>query len=217
MKHLYIIFITIIFFSCSPKRGSVAGNVYWKYNNFIGNKPDAGSDVFLFSSDTGKAPLQATCDIQGNFSLADVPVGDYKLVVRSKSTNASCYDLVYDLLSYINTPFMRGDGKYNGQVHGFIENYFAMERLDISDSRRSDSFKIYRNRTIDVSDSILKEIPHNSQFRHWVLDYGMSPDKITVDDISIGTMAGNKIKVKDIKVEEGKTTTEIVDFGLTFY
>jgi hypothetical protein len=34
--------------------GTLTGNAYWKYNNYVGNKPDAGAEVTLYSLDTAR-------------------------------------------------------------------------------------------------------------------------------------------------------------------
>lgn len=86
------------------KTGSISGNVTYKYNNFVGNKPDTGTVVFLISTNVTSLPdsvgygwtwdingyegVYATkVDGSGNYILNDIPVGEYYIVLISKNTN----------------------------------------------------------------------------------------------------------------------------------
>ena len=86
------------------KTGSISGNVTYKYNNYVGNKPDTGTVVFLISKKVTSLPdsmgygwtmdvddyegVYATeVDGSGNYILNDIPVGEYYIVLISKNTN----------------------------------------------------------------------------------------------------------------------------------
>jgi len=52
-------------FSKKPtEMGSLKGNVFWKYNNYVGNKPDAGTSIKLYSLLDTSYLETATCDVQ---------------------------------------------------------------------------------------------------------------------------------------------------------
>ena len=86
------------------KTGSISGNVTYKYNNYVGNKPDTGTVVFLISKKVTSLPdsmgygwtwdvddyegIYATeVDGSGNYILNDIPVGEYYIVLISENTN----------------------------------------------------------------------------------------------------------------------------------
>ena len=86
------------------KTGSISGNVTYKYNNYVGNKPDTGTVVFLISKKVTSLPdsmgygwtwyvddyegVYATeVDGSGNYILNDIPVGEYYIVLISENTN----------------------------------------------------------------------------------------------------------------------------------
>ncbi len=68
--------------------GTLTGNTYWKYNNYVGNKADAGAEITLYSLDTIRNNLkyEASADVQGNFAIEKILPGRYFLVIRSKNT-----------------------------------------------------------------------------------------------------------------------------------
>lgn len=85
------------------KTGSVTGNVTYKYNNYVGNKPDTGTEVILVSTSITSLPdhiaavvkmnsLPEGCfytkvDGSGNYTINNVPVGEYYIVLLSANTN----------------------------------------------------------------------------------------------------------------------------------
>lgn len=85
------------------KTGSVTGTVTYKYNNYVGNKPDTDSKVLLISKSVTSLPesvalgmissLPDGCygtkvDGAGKYQFDDIPVGDYYIVIISDNTNS---------------------------------------------------------------------------------------------------------------------------------
>ena len=85
------------------KTGSVTGTVTYKYNNYVGNKPDTDSIVYLISKKVESLPdsiaLGGTYNIPegcfatkvdgtGKYQIDNVPIGDYVAVLLSKNTNS---------------------------------------------------------------------------------------------------------------------------------
>lgn len=105
------------------KTGSITGNITYKYNNYVGNKPDTGADVLLISAKVTSIPDQVVVgmyigidendgiyvtnvDGTGTYTLENIPVGEYYIVVVSANTSnfsrGSWYDWgleVYNMLS----------------------------------------------------------------------------------------------------------------------
>lgn len=83
--------IILMLLICCPiiciAQGSIQGNVFWKYNDYVGNKPDAGSEVYLFSKDTSASPAETQCDVMGNFKFGNVNPGQYAVIIISRNTN----------------------------------------------------------------------------------------------------------------------------------
>ena len=130
----YTLFCLLSFslISCKPNYGSLTGNAYWKYNNYVGDKPDAGSEVYLFSQDTSEVPLEATCDVQGNFKFDKVETGDYMLVIKSKNTTNSAADQLQEI-------FTASTIKYFGFYLGGIDSTLFKNAMDsYFDSQRKD-------------------------------------------------------------------------------
>ena len=68
--------------------GTLTGNVYWKYNNYVGNKPDAGTTITLYSLDTVRVnlKLETNADVQGDYTIEKILPGKYLLKVNSENT-----------------------------------------------------------------------------------------------------------------------------------
>src|SRR5579872_1228529 len=67
-----------------PQTGTIAGSAFWKYNDFIGNKADAASEVWLYR-DSVAAPLKTECDFQGSFKFDNLKPGKYLIIIKSKN------------------------------------------------------------------------------------------------------------------------------------
>ena len=85
------------------KTGSVTGTVTYKYNDYVGNKPDTDAKVLLISKSVTSLPdsvalglissLPDGCygtkvDGSGKYQFDNIPVGDYYIVIISKNTNS---------------------------------------------------------------------------------------------------------------------------------
>ncbi|MEI9920358.1 MAG: hypothetical protein WDO14_16420 [Bacteroidota bacterium] len=70
--------------------GSLSGNVYWKYNDFIGNRADAGAVIKLYPLDSVRSSTKYTAiaDLQGNYKIDKILPGRYLVIITSKSTTA---------------------------------------------------------------------------------------------------------------------------------
>ena len=101
MKTLFF-FLSFPFLSFA-QTGTIAGNAFWKYNDFVGNKPDAGSKVYVFPSNLMDKELQIKCDVQGNFKFDNVKPGKYLVVIISENTN----DLFSNNFSKLNNPALK--------------------------------------------------------------------------------------------------------------
>jgi hypothetical protein len=89
MKKLLSIFYIILLIGINKinaQTGSISGNVYWKYNNYVGNRPDAGSEIVLIQLTHPAIQHKAKCDIQGNYKIEGIIPGRYFLQIKSHNT-----------------------------------------------------------------------------------------------------------------------------------
>lgn len=210
----FIIFCLLSFalVSCKPNYGSLTGNVYWKYNNYVGNKPDAGSEVYLFSQDTSKAPLETTCDVQGNFKLDKIVTGKYMLVVESKNTTNSASEhlqeiLTQDTYNYFGFSLSKLDSTLYKDA---IDNYFDYQKKSYAPPSYTnkqkmayyDSAEGSKAKANKLADSLFNKIPKDNRL---------------MKKIYFISSFSKKVKFKEVTVKKDETSSEVFDFGLTYY
>ena len=134
MKQLVcLLLIAILFTSCFKGDGKLSGNAFWKFNNYVGNKPDAGTEIFVFSKDNlNKEPLKAVCDVNGTFLIDKIPSGEYIVLASSKAVNSSTYDFVYQYINSLNDfPFKLKSETPKAIRDKFFETYHIYDSLKI--------------------------------------------------------------------------------------
>ena len=210
----YILFCLLSFalVSCQPNYGSLTGNVYWKYNNYVGNKPDAGSKIYLFSQDTSKVPLETTCDVQGNFKFDKVVTGKYMLVVESKNTTSSASDQLEEMLTpdtynYFGFSFRKIDSTlYKDAIDSYFDyqkksyappSYTYKQKMAYYDSAESSKAKANK-----LADSLFNKIPKDNRL---------------MKEIYLLGSFSKKVKFKEVTIKKDETSSEVFDFGLTYY
>ncbi len=191
--------------------GQFTGNIYWKYNDYIGNKPDAGSKAILYSTDTLRKDLkyEATCDVQGNFKFDRVLTGNYLLIVNSRNTTNSPDDKLDELLlrsGYLEQLFGYNIYKEN---EADIKQYWVLDSIyrktlysDAKDgfSSKYTTYHKIEKQKMDLAEKIIDKFP-----------------KSFCTKIGIYGAYSQKIKIKTETVDEGKTTNEVIDFGITYF
>ena len=98
MKYvLSSIFLGYSFFAFC-QTGTISGNVFYKYNDFVGNRADAGATVNVLNYDNPEIRLEPlTADVQGNYKTEPLKPGRYMVIVRSKANTADPYKSFKDL------------------------------------------------------------------------------------------------------------------------
>lgn len=215
MQQKFILFclLALSLASCQPNYGSLTGNVYWKYNNYVGDKPDAGSDVYLFSKDTSKAPLETTCDVQGNFRFDKIQTGDYMIVAKSKNTTNSAANELQELFT-TNTYSYFGfllNNIDSALFQSATDSYFDSQKKDLpappsytykQKMAYYDSAQISQRQANTLADSLLNKIPKDNRLMKEVY--------------SLGSFS-KKVKFKEITIKKDETSNEVYDFGNTYY
>lgn len=191
--------------------GTITGNAYWKYNNYVGNKADAGAEVFLYSLDTirGNIKYETTADVQGNYKLEKVLPGRYLLIVRSKNATDCPERHIQNLVIYADKMkqlFGFNIDKYKTQLDEInkLDSTYTAILLDNNESKYGGLFnKIDKYTTIEEemrkkSAQLIESFPDDFKTK-----------------IKLYTGYSNAYDFTTIEIEEGKTKNVNTDFGIT--
>jgi hypothetical protein len=122
MKNILFILLSIASVSCKPKHGDISGNVFWLYNNFIGNKADAGADVYLIPKNDTANILNTKTDLNGDFSFNNIEIGEYLISIISKNVST---------VEYRNMKIIQSQSDY---IDNFLGTKISQSELFLNDS-----------------------------------------------------------------------------------
>jgi hypothetical protein len=192
--------------------GTLTGNAYWKYNNYIGNKPDAGAEITLYSLDSirGNLKFDATADVQGNYKIEKILPGSYLLIVRSKNAT-DCPN------SHLSNFKIYGDEMK--QLFGFDIKKFKtqLDEISVLDSlyfRSRDDFPINGSLSQMTASIAKSDAISNQRTEKIVKLIEVFPIEFT-SKIKLYTGYSNAFDFSRIQIEEDKTENIITDFGIT--
>ena len=188
MKKIFWLLLLLPFCSCKKNPGTLSGNVFWKYNDYVGNKPDAGATIYLFSSDTSKDPLRSEADVQGNYKIDPLLPGKYMMIVESKNATSSPLEQYMEFQDNNTEGYL---GFYLPQIIGPLSDTIIsisskIEMLSIpnpdldkriSDLRLESKMEGYVNK---LCDSVMALIPKQSPLRKIPIIFGMATHKIKI-------------------------------------
>ena len=191
--------------------GTMTGNVFWKYNNYIGNKADAGATIELYSLDTSRSDLKygASADVQGNYRIEKVLPGSYFFVVRSKNTTDCPEQHVLKIKiyeDYLKQIFGFDINEYKTQMDEITSLYNAFAEI-IADSDEKKYGGL--SKKIDKYTAIEKEMRDKAEKL-----LGVFPDDFK-KKIHLYTGYSNAYDFKVIEIEEGKIENKNTNFGIT--
>lgn len=186
--------------------GILTGNIFWKYNDYIGNKPDAGAEIILYSLDsleTDFLKFKTFADLNGNYKLEKIPSGVYFLIIKSENTR-DCPSI--HLLNF---------KLYNSELNklfGFnINDYrLELEQINTLDSLASSSlylknpskalydYERYKKQSENKADEFFSKIPYKFK-----------------KDINFSGKYSKSYYFSHIIIEEGKVEYIVTDFGIT--
>lgn len=211
----YFVYPIILLFSCtSPKSkeekgyGSLSVNIFWKYNNFVGNRPDAGSKAQLFSLTDSTISFKSTADVRGDIKFDSVPVDYYLLIIESKNTTDEALSFFKMMYPY--------KGLLDKICHCGIETILTEERINKLfkyDSLSSASLRIdnpskaleqhqrYKDSAIKLAAKYFEEVPYDLYQKTGILT--MSYPK--------------KTDIRTISIRNGRDENVVVDFGITYF
>jgi hypothetical protein len=207
LQLLAFLFSPILMFA----QNSIKGNVFYKYNDFVGNKADAGSTVYLFYSDNNKKYQETKCDLAGNFAFENLDTGNYLIAVLSENVRQFAERHAREY-KYINS-----------------KKYFGVE----IDKSLFDSIDIYKKNY----DQLIASRPNKKkQLKEWeskmeiVRSNYIGSDRIIENYLDKSTpykkdlsfplfeMGGKALYLKEVGLNnQNKTATIIVDYGLAAF
>ncbi|UTN02344.1 carboxypeptidase-like regulatory domain-containing protein [Flavobacterium bizetiae] len=209
-KLLLTLLLVSILTSCTKKPGTLTGNVYWKYNDYVGNKPDASSKVNLYSITDKNITFETSTDVAGNYKIEEIPPGKYLLVIRSGNTTDSPKDHLNNLSNHaidIKTVFGFDIQTLKKEIKE-IDN-LEQEYQDVLVSEDKGTYESL-TRKIDKYEKIKKEFENKSSnlISKFPSDFKSKIDLYSGYDKSL--------HFANIEIKEQKTTNENVDFGITY-
>lgn len=213
MKKIYVLFlISFAILSCAKKPGGLTGNVYWKYNDYVGNKPDSGAKIKLIPFDkTQKDSIfETTADLNGNYTIKDIPIGKYFLIVESENTKDNPRDHLKNLQIYaksLKELFGFDLQKYSKEIYDIDNDY--MKYTDIltdSDndkyggiSNKIEQYQKFEKMSLEKSAKLIDKIPSEIKFK-----------------IGLLTKYSSSLDFQNVEIKEGKTKNIVTDFGVTY-
>lgn len=156
-------FLLLIAFTIKAQTSTITGNVMVTFN-YNYNKADAGSDIRLwninksYKNDFGfvktDSVISTTCDISGNFTLKNIPAGDYILYINSTSTIANPFKIYNNLVNTLVDPIKTMTGfdieTHKPELRKQIDVLFN-ESIELSKEKK---FKKYEKVNKDMNQKI---------------------------------------------------------------
>lgn len=200
--------LVFILTSCTKKPGTLTGNVYWKYNNYVGNKPDASSKINLYSIADKNIHFETSTDIAGNYKIEEIPPGKYFLIIKSGNTTDAPQDHLNNILTH-------SEGIKS--IFAFDIKKFKKEITEIDKLQQE-----YENLSINVNnyEGLSKQIAKYEKIEREIKNKSVDliskfpPD--LKSKIELYTGYDKSLNFSNIEIKEAKTTNENVDFGTTY-
>jgi hypothetical protein len=213
MKRLLLYLILIPLLS-SAQTSSISGNAYWHYNDYVGDKADAGSDVYLFTGEPGKAPQNTQCDVMGNFRFDNLTAGDYMVLIISKNTtDDGSYNFIpFDAYHQYCKKFLGFDIREQKAAYDSVAildtayQQSARQKISLWNSnKRLKDLQIKKDALAFQKRQILSTAVSN-------VDLMVAPPLIPLRSTAIQ----KKVNLSFVTLSGGQNKTIIADFGITY-
>jgi hypothetical protein len=189
---------------------SLSGNVYWKFNDYIGNNADAGSEIVLLSLDTirGMLKYESTADLQGDYKIDNVLPVNYFLIVKSKNATDCPENHLSNLKNYeddLGQLFGFSLLAYKKEIEEIDKLHEQFSKILMADETEYGGY----SRQIELYTKIQEDMRERA---------AQIIDKLPVDvkrKIGIFTGYSDALYFDNIRIEEGKPEVIITDFGIT--
>lgn len=194
----------------NAQSGTIKGNVFFKYNELIGNKADAGSQVILYSkTDSTFAPT--TTDLQGNFVYDNLKPGQYLVGVVSENTIDNGIES-FGLASFANTKpylgfsFSKLSPELFDSIHAGIQKCDSLLIVMSSKTKYGGQWnkaRKAREKVMKGCQAMIKRLMSLAPMNSRTLPFNFTRTH------------GKKYRFSHVTVEPGKTSTIVIDFGIT--
>lgn len=217
MKLLLLLSSFLVGNFSTAQTGTLSGNVFYKYNQLIGDKGDAGSFVYVIKNKTVK--YDATCDVGGNFKIDNIDTGYYDIVVISKATNNDPEGSLMDFTTMAAFLKLKVDNQLEDSIRNTKRLYDSLNNPLLKMKTYTGKPKEIKkaedyNKTIDdlKSATYSKYVKQLNQY----YDYTDNNNEMLNKIVFIPFPVQKKIYTTFIKIENGKTKNIVVDFGVSY-
>ena len=196
--------------SINGNYSSISGNVSWKYNDYVGNKADAGSEVLLISMDTirGVLKYESTADLQGNYKIENILPGSYFLVIKSKNATDCPEDHLNNLKNYetdLSQLFGLNLLPFKKEIDAIDQLHEQFTKILLADESEYGGYTSQINQYTKIETDmreraakIIEKIPDDVKRK-----------------IDIYSGYSNALYFSNVRIEEGNPEVIITDFGIT--
>lgn len=193
----------------NAQTGAISGNVFWKYNNYVGNKADAGSEVVLIQLTNPAIRHKTKCDLQGNYKIEGIIPGRYFLQIKSQNTKQD--PIFYTRLFKIYKETL--DSAYEIKVSGFRNDLqkgideLYQQQFDLNKRMTQMKYANYRKENDKIEKGLLNKI------KEWIESMPIE----FKNKLGIYTHIHESLDYSVMEIKEDKSETVITDFGITYY
>ena len=113
---------------CFSQTGKISGNAFYKYNDFVGNRPDAGCTAYLFLNNTFIEKTKS--DVSGNFYFDGLKTGSYDLIIVSNATNASYQESFNKTSMIAGFIGLKENKEIKDSVYILLENLKTIDQIE---------------------------------------------------------------------------------------
>jgi predicted molibdopterin-dependent oxidoreductase YjgC len=191
--------------------GSITGNVYWKYNDYVGNKADAGSEITAILLSNPETKYNATCDLQGNYKIEGLNSGRYFLIIKSRNTKQHpvTYSRLFEVYKrQLDTVLKIKASDFRKDLQFQIDSlYKAQIELVYKYGKNEIKMGKYMKENGKIDNLLMKKT------KEWFDDMPQEM-KLKIDAFS---NLHESFHYQIIELASGKNETVITDFGITYY
>lgn len=205
---IFCLFLLIGVNNLNAQTGIVSGNVYWKYNNYVGNRPDAGSEIVLIQLGNPSIQHKAKCDVQGNYKIEGIVPGRYLLQIKSQHTKQDpiLYTRLFKIYKeQLDSAFEIKVSNFRSDLQNEIDELYK-QQFELNKKMSQMKYAIYKKE----NDKIEKEL-HN-KIKDWIesMPIGFK------NKLGIYTSIHESLDYEILDIKENKTETKVTDFGTTY-
>jgi hypothetical protein len=186
------------------KLGSLHGNVFYTYNNFVGNRGDAGAHVRLYKLTDSTKFFDEDVDMSGNFSFDSIPCDSYIMIVTSKNVKDDPFHMM-DNFSSNNYLIKMATGF---SITPYLDSLYRKAKLYDSLGRAAIHHYSDPSRALRLN-SIYKDSVFKISLRYESALPSSLREKLRSRVLS-------KIEFDIVEVKPVGTKNVVIDFGITY-